>query len=399
MEFIRKTSATVRAVSSTIVDLEIGSGECVSLSHVSHQVAGLLLAAGELDVEIRIRPKKGIALSSRTSGKDDTLIFPDLFISDTEVRINAQKIAIGDLGTETAPDTSDKSDVSADVQPTPDKAVVNDVVTEWRIKRDEAIAEGILAEFHRSFGVTGPNDAFVSAYRLMVGDIVPSANSATSETAPAEDAPADQPEETVVPSEEIEPAPVTEAAPPLATFDPKGTVTVSEPVAPAQVTTAPVDTAPVGAVTPATEAAAVAADSSDAPSAADTTPATTTDAGSDTTVDSQTTAHLDGQVSADVPVPASPVTVDPGTGSVIVSPVDNSVTASPAMTDAGADSVPEATIDSQVVAHLNDQVSSGVPVPTSLTSADPTAPATTGYIGAVPDSAAVAPVAAIPTAS
>ena len=393
MEFIRKTSATVRAVSSSVVELEIGYGERVSLSHVSHQVAGLLLAAGELDVEIHIRPKKGIALSSRVSGKDDTLIFPDLFISDTEVRINAQKIAIGDQGTETATDASDKSDASTTVQPGSDKAVVNDVATEWRIKRDEAIAEGVISEFHSTFGVTGPNDAFISAYRLMVGDIVPSANSATSE-----DAPADEPEETVVPSEEIEPAPVAEPAAPLATFDPKGTVTVSEPTTPAQetttpaaepatdtaadtatttsaatptatpdetssdaeATTAPADTTPADVVTPATEEPTATVDSSDASSAVDTTPTTTTDAVSTTPVPS-------GVVDADAPVAGSAAT-----------------------TDVADDSVQAATVDPQVIAHLDNQVSAGVPVPTSLTTTDATAPAIA--VDPVTSSAVVSPV-------
>ena len=175
MQFKRTIGGRVVSATPHSVTLGIGDSQTdhIVLRGVTSSAAALLLAASELTVEIVLRPKAGVNLNDRSSTQGDELSVPTLFITDKEVRINGNSIKLD--GSAVSSEDEQEDEVA---EPAP-AVVFADVNTEWRIKRDEAYVENRIVDFNAMFGKDGPNDAFIAAYKLMVGDVEQPAVTAT----------------------------------------------------------------------------------------------------------------------------------------------------------------------------------------------------------------------------
>lgn len=186
MKYSLKETFVVHSVTGEKVTLRAANGSDHERTLIVHSASAraLMVAAGKVVVETNVTPAANFTISgdSREADNGGHLAFPTIFVTEHSLRVDGVDIV------------NKNADTSASQ---PEEPVVNEPVefktvpleTQWQIDRDNAIAEGIGANFMAQFGKDGPNDHYKSYYvakpaLMLAGDLkqVEAAEAAAAET-------------------------------------------------------------------------------------------------------------------------------------------------------------------------------------------------------------------------
>lgn len=155
MKYKVERKVAVASISGETVTFSGESGPDLYMVVKSRAARALLLAAGDLVMETTLRPASSFLIAGDNfKEKTGTLTFPVIQITDDTIRIDGKNV-----GEDTGLDALNDEPTPAD----PEYTSVT-VDEQWKIDRDNALAEGLLADFESFYGSDGPNEMYKATF-------------------------------------------------------------------------------------------------------------------------------------------------------------------------------------------------------------------------------------------
>lgn len=154
---LEQINSNARSHYPSTTTIRLGRGGSLILDALPAEVNALLASGSDLKVEIKLAFPNGVTLTRPLNANGVVVDAPVVYVNGDDIRVNGKELG-------TAPEAE------APIDTVVEAPVRLPIGLLWKIKRDEAIAEGHLAGFEESFGSDGPNATFKAANEVFSSD-------------------------------------------------------------------------------------------------------------------------------------------------------------------------------------------------------------------------------------